>query len=202
VTPDRVEEFLPPELRGRGGRLDGFDLAGKPPGTRGVYVRERQGLRTSLYGLWVGAGRSARYYVVICLESRSWRWPGFHLAPAGGGERATQREGMEEVGFPEDLEFTRRWVVRASESGSVRDLFNREARAATLKLGECHVSAWGPRLYLYAPRRLVLDDETVEWLEQAGVLAAGFAAAALERPSPAAAPQSFTRRPSPAAPAL
>jgi hypothetical protein len=184
VESERVQGFVPAELREDSARLDGFGI----PGTvaKEIYVRERGDLRTMLYGLWVGSGRSRSYLVVACLECRTWSWPEFGLSPSDW--RENQLTGWAKITFPEDPEFSRRWQLLATDEREVRQLFTPAARSSINRLGETRLSASEARLFLYARNRLLLDGRAAEWLESAALLASGLS----HQPQPSARPALVT----------
>jgi len=118
---------------------------------------------------WVtGGGKNSSRHVLsaILWEQEGAQFPKFAIGPEGWFSRLAQRFGMQDIDFPDSIEFSQAYRLHGADEPGIRALFTPEKRQFFAATPDQNVAGGGKSLFWWRSGRLPKPEEFDEWLER------------------------------------
>ncbi|HDQ46170.1 MAG TPA: hypothetical protein ENN17_11860 [bacterium] len=136
---------------------------GRQRRVRSLMHKDEEDVRTSIldYHYTTGGGKSQQTHTqtVFLFESARLGLPAFSLRPETVFHKIGQVFGYQDIDFPDDPDFSKKWLLRGGEEDRIRRLFNPEVRTAFKAAERMAVEGDGEALLLYRPEKRVAPEK-------------------------------------------
>ncbi len=131
---------------------------------------DRDGLRLAIFGyqFTTGSGKNQTTHrqTVFAVEAADLDSPAFEVRPEHVFHKIGQLMGYQDIDFPNDPEFSKKYIVRGENEGAVRDFLTPERIQVISRLGKVSVEGEGNRFVMYRARKRIKPETVKEFFDE------------------------------------